>query len=158
MIFVTVGTQKFPFDRLLKKIDLLIEQKVITETVVAQTGYSLYKPKYYTGKEYMEENEIGEYLRKARLVIIHGGTGGIIEAVTLGKKVIAVPRQKRYKEHVDDHQIEIIRQFSEKEIILGVQSVDEIESALKEIETKHFQPYVSTRDAVIEELRRIIKK
>ena len=31
MIFVTVGSQKFQFNRLLKKIDELIENKVINE-------------------------------------------------------------------------------------------------------------------------------
>ena len=33
MIFVTVGSQKFQFNRLLKKIDELIENKVINEEV-----------------------------------------------------------------------------------------------------------------------------
>ena len=47
MIFVTLGSQKFQFNRLLIEIDRLIEEGKITEKVFAQTGYSDYKPKNY---------------------------------------------------------------------------------------------------------------
>ncbi len=47
MIFITLGSQKFQFNRLLKKIDNLIEIGVIQEEVFAQIGYSNYKPKNY---------------------------------------------------------------------------------------------------------------
>ena len=48
MIFVTLGSQKFPFDRLLAELDRLIEAGVITEPVFAQTGCSTYAPKHFT--------------------------------------------------------------------------------------------------------------
>ena len=44
MIFVTVGTQKFQFDRLLKEIDSLIASKYIKEKVFIQRGNSTYLP------------------------------------------------------------------------------------------------------------------
>ena len=47
MILITVGSQKFQFNRLLSKIDELIEKKVITDKVFAQIGVSDYKPKNY---------------------------------------------------------------------------------------------------------------
>ena len=40
MIFVTVGSQKFPFERLLKQVDRMVESRIITEEVVAQAGHS----------------------------------------------------------------------------------------------------------------------
>ena len=45
MIFITVGSQKFQFNRLLEQIDLLIENKIIKEEVFAQIGSSDYIPK-----------------------------------------------------------------------------------------------------------------
>ena len=45
MIFVTVGSQKFQFDRLIKKIDELVGSKIISDQVIAQIGSSTYKPK-----------------------------------------------------------------------------------------------------------------
>ena len=44
MIFVTLGSQKFQFDRLLRKIDELIDIGVITDEVFAQIGASTYIP------------------------------------------------------------------------------------------------------------------
>ena len=38
----------------------------------------------------------------------------------MGKKVVAVPRLKKYGEHVDDHQKEIIEEFDRERIICGV--------------------------------------
>ena len=46
MIFVTLGSQKFQFNRILMEIDQLIEDKYLTENVFAQTGYSDYEPKH----------------------------------------------------------------------------------------------------------------
>lgn len=46
MIFVTVGTHEQPFNRLVKKIDELKRDGVITEEVIIQTGFSTYEPKY----------------------------------------------------------------------------------------------------------------
>ena len=42
MIFVTVGTHEQPFNRLVKKIDELKRDGVITEEVIIQTGFSTY--------------------------------------------------------------------------------------------------------------------
>ena len=52
-------------------------------------------------------------MEKANIVITHGGTGAIIGAVKKGKKVIAVPRLAKYGEHVDDHQLQLIKQFDD---------------------------------------------
>ena len=45
MIFVTVGTHDQGFERLVRKIDELVESKKIKERVVIQTGYTEYKPR-----------------------------------------------------------------------------------------------------------------
>lgn len=62
-------------------------------------------------------------------MITHGGTGAIIGAVKKGKKVIAVPRLVKYGEHVDNHQMQIIKQFSEMNLIYGVLDCDRLEEA-----------------------------
>ena len=57
LIFVLVGTHTQPFDRLLKKIDNLIEDGKIVESVVAQIGISEYIPKNYKFKSFFPEKE-----------------------------------------------------------------------------------------------------
>ena len=57
MIFVVLGSQKFQFNRLLKKIDELIEQGIMEESVFAQVGFSDYVPQYYEYKNFVCRDE-----------------------------------------------------------------------------------------------------
>ena len=117
MIFVTVGSQKFQFNRLLKEIDELIENKVINEEVFAQIGVSDYKPQNYKYKEFVTQDEFNKYLDEARLIITHAGTGVIVNAIKKGKKVIGIPRLSKFGEHVDDHQIQLLNEFANMNLI-----------------------------------------
>lgn len=81
MIFVTLGSQKFQFNRLLKEIDILVKEKIIKDDVFAQIGYSDYLPQNYQYKKFLNRDEFAEMEGKADVVITHGGTGAIIGAV-----------------------------------------------------------------------------
>ena len=152
MIFVTLGSQKFPFNRLLQKIDALIEDGTITEPVFAQTGASDYVPKHYEYRPFLDREEFARQMSLCETVITHGGTGAIIGAVKKGKKVIAVPRLAKFGEHVDDHQLQLIAQFREQNLICGLQSCEELESALQYVQTAEFQTYTSNTDRIIEQI------
>ena len=91
MIFVTLGSQKFQFNRLLKKMDSLIEQGIITEEVFAQKGKSDYTPRHFDSIDFLDREKFVEKMQKSNLVITHGGTGAIIGAVKKG--TFLVPRQ-----------------------------------------------------------------
>ena len=152
MIFITLGSQKFQFNRLLIEIDRLVEEKKINEEVFAQIGYSDYKPKNYEFKELLDRDEFAEIMSRCNKVITHGGTGAIVGAVKRGKKVIAVPRLAKYGEHVDDHQLQIIEQFTEMNFILGVKEVDEIENKLMNLDEECFKDYVSNTENIIKSI------
>lgn len=152
MIFVTLGSQKFPFDRLLTELDRLIEAGVIQEPVFAQTGYSTYAPRHFTAEAFLDRDTFAAKMREAQLVITHAGTGAIIGAVKAGKKVIAVPRLSRYGEHVDDHQTQIVDQFNEMELILGLSDVSQLEAAYATVKEKMFKPYESNTHRIIADL------
>ena len=47
MTFVTLGTQNFPFDRLLELVDRLIGDGILHGEVFAQSGCSTYAPKHF---------------------------------------------------------------------------------------------------------------
>lgn len=157
MIFVTLGSQKFQFNRLLKEIDKIIEDGTINEEVFAQTGYSDYIPKNYKYKSFLDRDEFKEIMTKCDKVITHGGTGAIIGAVKQGKKVIAVPRLKKYGEHVDDHQIEIVNQFSSMNLISKVDNVSMLLNVLEETEVKKFNTYCSNTQKIISSIDDFIK-
>lgn len=157
MIFVTVGSQKFQFNRLLKEVDKLIEEGAITEEVYAQTGYSDYKPKNYDFKEFLDRDEFAEVMKKCDKVITHGGTGAIIGAVKKGKKVIAVPRLKEFEEHVDNHQKQLLEQFNDLRLIIACYDENEIINAYYEINKFKCINYKSNTITIIKNLDEFIE-
>ena len=156
MILVTVGSQKFQFNRLLKKIDDLIDKKVITDKVFAQIGVSDYKPRNYEYVDFMSQDEFNKKIDESSVVITHAGTGVIINSVKKEKKVIAIPRLEKYGEHVDDHQIQLIKQFEELNFIEPCYELDDLEKKLKEIKTKKYNKYASNTDTIIESIKKYI--
>ncbi|GAE89940.1 PssE/Cps14G family polysaccharide biosynthesis glycosyltransferase [Acetivibrio straminisolvens] len=150
MIFVTVGSQKFQFNRLLQKIDELIENGIIKEKVYAQIGVSDYVPRFYEYTNFMNSDSFSEMESKACILITHGGTGTIIRAVKKGKKVIAVPRLAKYGEHVDDHQLQLLRQFDDMKIIKACYDLENLAEIYKDIQNIVPIPYKSNTNRIIE--------
>lgn len=157
MIFVTVGSQKFQFNRLLKKIDELIDQGIIEEKVFAQTGASDYLPRNYSYEHFLDRETFAEKISECDKVITHGGTGVIIGSVKKGKKVLAVPRYARFGEHVDDHQIQLLQQFDELGIIIACYDLDELEKKFEELCKADLKPYTSNTGALIDSIDQFIQ-
>lgn len=105
MIFVTVGTHEQPFNRLLKFVDGLKQKDIITENVIMQTGFSTYEPHSCIHERMFSYSEMEKYIKEARIVITHGGPSSFMMPLQIGKIPIIVPRQKKYGEHVNDHQL-----------------------------------------------------
>ena len=138
MILVTLGTQNNSFHRLLEEVQKNIDNGNIKEEVIVQNGYTKFDSKQMKLIKEIPQDEFNKLIDQANLVITHGGVGSIITAITKGKKVIAIPRLKKYNEHVNDHQIEIIDSFNEKGYIIGIHSVEKLGKALEE--AKNFKP------------------
>ncbi len=157
MIFVTVGSQKFQFNRLLKKIDDLIEEGIITDTVFAQTGASDYIPKNFSFEPFLDRETFAQKIAECNTVITHGGTGVIIGAVKKGKKVLAVPRYAKYGEHVDDHQLQLLNQFDDLGIIIACYDLDKMAEKYKELCTVKLNPYTSNTNELMASIEDFIK-
>lgn len=152
MMFVTVGSQKFPFDRLLRAADELCANGTIEGGCFAQTGTCAYAPRYMQCSAFLNRGEFQTRMAACDVVLTHGGTGAIIGAVKAGKKVIAVPRLARYGEHVDDHQIEIITQFAEMGLIEPCMNVDDLARAYMQVRAKNYLTYSSNTERFIADL------
>ncbi|SDJ24412.1 UDP-N-acetylglucosamine transferase subunit ALG13 [Lachnospiraceae bacterium G41] len=155
MIFVTLGSQKFQFNRLLKAVDKLAEEGE-TDEIFAQIGYSDYLPKNYKYKSFLNREEFSDNLNRADIIITHGGTGAIMEAVKKRKKIIAVPRLAKYGEHVDNHQLQLINQFKELDLIYVCNDCDKLDEALETVKTKSFKSYQSNTARIIESIEEYI--
>ena len=152
MIFVTVGSQKFQFNRLLKAVDALQTD----DQIFAQIGYSDYKPQNYKYKKFLDKEEFTVWEDKADIVITHGGTGAIIGAVKKGKKVIAVPRLAKYSEHVDDHQMQLIEQFRNLNLIYACMDGD-LQKALEVVKMTAYNKYKSNTDKIINSIENYLE-
>ena len=131
MIFVTVGTHEQPFNRLIEKMDALVESGVIREEVILQTGYSTYEPKHCTWSRLLPYQQMQSYIRDARIVITHGGPASFLAPLQVGKVPIVVPRKKELGEHVNDHQVEFARAVAERMgTILVAEDMDTLEDLI----------------------------
>lgn len=157
MIFITLGSQKFQFDRLLKAVDEQVAEGKIKDEIFAQIGASGYKPNNYRFKDFLNRDEFADWQSRCDIVITHGGTGAIIGAVKKGKKVIAVPRLKKYGEHVDDHQLQLIEQFKELGLICECLNCDDIWKAVEKVKKTDYNSYQSNTHRIIESIEQFIQ-
>ena len=125
MIFVTVGTHEQPFDRLLKCIDKMIEDGIITEIVIVQKGYTDYEMKNCKAEKLIPYDEMQKYINEARIIITHGGPASFIAPLSIGKIPIVVPRKKDYNEHVNNHQLEFAKEVEKRMGNIIVAETDE---------------------------------
>ncbi len=158
MILVLLGTQNNSFKRLLEEIEKCIENKIIKEEVIVQAGATKYETKNMKIFDMISIDEMDKLLEQANLVITHGGVGSIIGAIKKKKKVIAVPRLHKYKEHVNDHQLDIIKAFSKKGYIKGIENVEELRKAIEEIDDFSPNKFKSNTNNIIEIIEKFIEE
>ncbi len=122
MIFVTIGTHPDQFDRLIRRIDEIAPQ--IKEKIVVQRGFTKYKPK---NVEYFDfTDNIDKYYRDSRIVIAQSATSLIEFILKYGKPVITVPRESKYKEHINDHQVEFGEYFAKRANVLMIRDMKDL--------------------------------
>ena len=138
MILVTLGTQDKPFTRLLDSINEQIEKGNIEDEVIVQAGYTKYESKNMKIFDLVDREEFQELINKCDLLITHGGVGSILTGLKNNKKVIVCPRLSKYKEHMNDHQIQIVNNFFKAGYILEFQEGDDLGEILKQ--AKKFKP------------------
>ena len=150
MVFVTVGSQKFPFDRLVRKVDEMFRDHLIQEVFI-QTGASRYTPSCHY-QAFCQPGHFEGLLESCEPLITHGGAGTMVEAVKRGKRTIAVPRLARYGEHVDDHQMELAMRFHEMGLLYACMDVDQLPAALHEVKTRSFNTFRSNTEVFLASL------
>ena len=118
MILVTLGTQDKSFKRLLEAIDRQVELGNIKDKIVVQAGCTKYESKNMEIFDLIPMEKFDDLIKSCDLLITHGGVGSIITGLKNDKKVIAAARLEKYKEHTNDHQLQIIENFSNDGYIL----------------------------------------
>ena len=140
MIFVILGTQDKKFPRLLDALQKKIDEGKISkkEEIIVQAGSTKYESKNMKIIDYMSVRKFEECIDRADLIICHAGVGTILTALKKGKKIIAAARLKQYGEHVNDHQLQILDNFTAEGYILALEDFDKIDLLIKQ--AKRFTP------------------
>ncbi len=133
LIFVTLGTQDKSFERLLELLEKEIKKKKITQEVVVQAGCTKFSSQYMQVLDYVPEDQFEKYIEDCSFLITHGGVGSIFTGLKHHKKILVMPRLAKYKEHHNDHQLEITEEFTKEGYILSFQDEKSFEKALKEL-------------------------
>ena len=110
MIFVTVGTHEQQFNRLVEYMDHWAENH--DEEVIIQTGFSTYEPQKAKWQKLFGYKEMDNLVKKARVIITHGGPSSFIAPLQIGKTPIVVPRKREFDEHVNNHQVNFCNQVA----------------------------------------------
>ena len=153
MILVVLGTQDKQFPRLLEAVDEAISSGVIKERVVVQAGQTVYQSSNMEIFDFLSAPEFDKLMDDADLIITHGGAGTILSAIKKGKKVIAAPRLSKYMEHHNDHQKQIISEFSKDGYILPLYDFSKLGKIInksKNFHPKKFESNTKNMDKLIE--------
>jgi len=158
MVFVTLGTQDKPFERLLEAVDKQIKLGNIKDEVIVQSGSTRYNSDKMKIYDYMTKEEFDKYIEEADIIITHAGVGTIVEGLKKNKKVIAAARKEQFGEHVNDHQEQILENFSENKYILKLVNFDELDKVIKEADEFEIREFETNQENFIIKLDQKVKE
>lgn len=153
MIFVTLGTQDKPFNRLLEAIQKQIDNGNINEEVVVQAGCTKFTSKDMKMFDLCTIDEFNKYMKDCDLLITHAGVGSIIDGLKNDKKVIGAARLHEYGEHTNNHQLQMLDNFCKSGYILRLDDFEKLGELLEEVKTFKPKKYVSNSENFISKLR-----
>lgn len=159
MIFITLGTQNFNFLRLLKAVESATSNGVINGEIIAQIGNNNFSSQHIQCIPFLNKETFNKYMEEADFIISHAGTGSLITALKKGKKVLVAPRLKKYGEHIDDHQLEILDAFSKLNLIIPLKKdLSDLQEKIVDMHQYELDSYVSNTQSFNKNLTELINK
>ena len=149
MILVLLGTQNNSFVRLLEAIQLNIKKGIIQVEVIVQAGFTKFESKDMKILNLIDTEEMSQLQDKADIIITHGGVGSIVSSLKKKKKVIVVPRLKKYGEHVNNHQLQIARRFGQDGYVKYVINLKNLGKAIESMDKFCPRNYESNESNVV---------
>ena len=139
LIFVTVGSREYQFDRLIKEIDNIVQNSDLSDVFFVQLGASNYIPKSVKYEKFLNKKEFEYYQSKADIIVSHGGTGALVSALKRSKQVIAVPRFEKYGEHIDNHQLQVTSALATGGYLIEVKEISQLLNAILQLKNNPIQ-------------------
>lgn len=125
-ILCLIGTSPYSFRRLVEYVDLNLGKKF---NVTIQKGETDYECKNCFEFTFCDRNKILKLISESDIIISQGGYGSMMDAISLNKKIIAVPRMIKYNETLHD-QVEHVSYLASKNFLVPCYKISELESLL----------------------------
>jgi UDP-N-acetylglucosamine transferase subunit ALG13 len=133
LIVAALGTHEQPFERVLD----LLEGIELDEELVIQHGHTESRSSLEARwHRFLGYEEVIALFEEASAVISHAGIGTLLTALGAGKVPIAVPRLRRLREHIDDHQLQIVEAFGARGYVIPCLEGDDLSDLLQEARSR----------------------
>ena len=170
MIFVSLGTQDKPFNRIIDYILKLKEEIKELEDIeiVFQIGQTKLSEEEKSKIEKLNEKiknkedknitvfnmlkpeEMKKYIINSSIVITHAGVGTIMECIENNKDIIVLPRKEENGEHVNNHQEEIAFEMEKNGLLYKVDTYEKMQEIVIELiknsNNKKEKKYISNNE------------
>ena len=142
----------------LDEVGTILIRKAIKDKVIVQAGYTMqkYQSKNMQMFDLIDRDEFNEFVKKSDYLITHGGIGSILTGLKNNKKVIACPRLFKYREHINDHQVQIVTKFAEDGYILPYNDGDDLGEVIRKLQTFTPKKYVSNTENLVDMIKSFI--
>lgn len=125
MIFATVGSTQFRFERLIRALDSLPGERLFVQHGPVEPPAGARR-----ATAFMQFPEVVESMARADTVVCHAGAGSVLCALRAGHTPVVVPRLKRFQETVDDHQVELGRALAAEGKAICVEDLDQLAASV----------------------------
>ena len=141
MIFVSLGTQDKPFNRIIDYVISLKEnlKELQSEKIIIQLGQTkliksdnerIKNLENITIYDMLKPEKMKDIIKDSDIIITHAGVGTIMECLEMGKEIIVVPRKVENLEHVNNHQEEIAFEMEKNGLLYKVDTYEEFENKI----------------------------
>ena len=141
MIFVSLGTQDKPFNRIIDYVISLKEnlKEIKSEKIIIQLGQTkllksenerIEKLENIIIYDMLKPEKMKDIIKDSDIIITHAGVGTIMECLEMGKEIIVIPRKAENLEHVNNHQEEIAFEMEKKGFLTKVDTYEELENKI----------------------------
>lgn len=118
MIFITVGTTDFPFERMDRVVTEVASELPKEDIVYQSKSTKLRSRKNLQIYKELKYPKFLKYIIDTRAIITHGGPATIFLALKNCKsKPFVLPREQKLNEHVSDHQVYYARFLAKKKLV-----------------------------------------
>ena len=154
MILVTTGTNGAPFHRLLRAVDDIDG----VEPLIVQHGPSQIRPREarWCAPDLSFDDLVAQ-IRRAEVVITHGGVGSVTVALVNGQRPVVVPRVAGFGEAVDDHQLSFGQKLAEAGLVTLVTDPFRLRETVSSRAGERAIPYLPGAGRLVRELRTYLR-